>query len=401
MLSQEHERNIKKATYRIVSVATTWGPPLLGGLVVQHPVGVTLQFEILAIFQIFSIPLLVLGVPETTYDRMSNMFEKPTPGWTPRTGWSMSSIGLKSSSRFRRLPAWARGRGGITLDRAVQYVRDVAPPVSYQGAARGYVDRALLLQALRAAAAPTTVLAFLTSLLPFALLWGLAASLSGLFAREPYDLCPATVGSLLATPFVLATAAVALFSLWSDWSKTGRAFRIWSSYLLVLGAGTALSLIGILGFALYVAAARSRAVGPADQGLRFSALSFILGLLAAGACVLDAPTKLLIQRSAQFTSPNLCTILRNASDMDAGVAAWRALAAGVFAVGVPAAVVASDAGLRSTGVGVAVVHVLVAVGVGAAWYWRDESIRRLDGRVLACVDLTPLRSPRSFFEDGD
>lgn len=386
---------------------------------VQNSLGVILQFEILAIFQIISIPLIVLGVPETMYDRTFNIFEKPTPGWTPRTGWS--NIGLKSSSRFRRLPAWARGRD-MTVNRVIQYVKDVAPPVSYRGAAgAAVVDPApLLLQALRAVVAPTTVLAFLTSFLPSALLWGLAASLSGLFARAPYNLTPATVGSLLATPFILSAVTVAVFFLfWSDWSKTGSAFRLQTSYLFVLAAGAALSLTGILTFTLYVAsrthaaATTTPTVTPTandGQGLRFSALSFALGLLAAGAHALDAPAPLLVRRAAQFTAPSLSVALRSAADMDAGVAVWRALAAGVFAMGIPAAVVTSvstaaatagAAALKSTGIGVGVMQILAAGGVGAVWYWWDERILWLDGRVLACVDRTSMRSSQSFFEADD
>lgn len=387
---QEHERSAKIAVYRIVSVATTWGPPLIGGVTSQNALGLNLQFEILAIFQAISIPLLVLGAPETMYDRTSRMFEKPTAGWTPRTGWS--SLGLKSSSRFRRLPAWARGRG-LSLDRAIQYAKEVAPLQSYAGAAGGVGDAPLLLQAPRAAIAPTTVLSFLASFLPYSLLWGLSASLSGLFTREPFTLFPATVGSLLATPFILSTVTVAIFSLWPNWSQTTSAFRVRSTHLCVLGGGAALSFIGILGFGLYV----STRLNDEEPDLRFSAVSFILGLLATGAYVLDAPTKPLIHQSTQYTSPNLSVSLRNAADMDAGVATWRAMFAGIFAMGIPAAVATSAAGLKSTGIGVAVVQVLITGGVGAVWYMWDENVRRLDGIILGCI-ARKFAGPRSYFE---
>lgn len=383
MLLQEHERSTKIAIYRIVSVATTWGPPLIGGAASQNALGVHLQFEILAIFQIVSIPLLILGAPETQYDRTSYIFEKSTPG---------SSIGLKSSSRFRRLPAWARGRG-FTLNRAIQYIKEVAPPKSYPGAAGGVLDVPLLLQAPRAFIAPTTVLAFLASFLPYSLLWGFSTSLSGLFSRDPFKLYSATVGTLLATPFILSTVAVSIFSLWPEWSKTTNAFRVRSTHLLVLGAGATLSFIGILGFGLYVSPRLQAA-----EGLRFSALSIILGLLAAGSYILDAPTTPLIHQSARFTSPNLSVNLRNVADMDAGVAVWRALFAGIFVMGIPAAVVTTAAGLKSTGIGVAVVQVFVAGGVGAVWYMWDENVWRLDGLVLRCVGWKDVRDSQSYFE---
>lgn len=394
LLFQEHERSTKTAAYHIVSVATTWGPPVLGGLTSQAAGGINLEFEILAIFQILSIPLIVLGAPESMYDRSALMREKPTPGWTPRTGWS--SLGLKSSSRFQRLPAWARGRGNNT-EKAIQYIKDVAPPKSYAGPARGVVDLSLLLQAPCAMVAPTTILAFLSAFLPHSLLWGFSFSLSGLFTRDPFNIFPATVGSLLATPFILSTVAVAIFTLWPAWSRAHTAFSLRSTHPLVLAGGATLSFIGILTFGLYV----SPRLNERNSGFRFSALSIVLGLLAGGAYLLDAPRKPLIRRSTQFTAPNLATGLRNEADMDAGVTTWRTLFAGVFVMATPAAVVTSSAGLKSTGIGIAVVQVFVAAAVGAVWYMYDESIRKLDGKVLGCVDLGFLLSPRSYFETDD
>ncbi|KAJ4385750.1 hypothetical protein N0V93_010181 [Gnomoniopsis smithogilvyi] len=390
----EHERSRKTAIYRIVSVATTWGPPIIGGVTSQNALGPRLQFEILAIFHVLSIPLLVLGAPESMYERSKSLLEKPTPGWTPNSGWS--SLGLKSSSRFQRLPAWARGRG-FNIDRAIHYVKEVGPPKSYSSPPGSVVDLALLLQTPCALIAPTTILVFVASFLPFSLLWGFASSLSGLFARDPFDLFPATVGSLLATPFTMSTAAVAIFALWREWSKTAQAFSVRSSHLFVLAGGALLSLIGILAFGLYV----SPRLNEGDQGFRFSALSFVLGLLAAGSYILDAPRAPLILRSVGFTSPNLTTSLRNEADMDAGVTIWRSLFTGIFVMGIPAAVVASSAGLKSTGIGVGVVQLLVVGAVGAVWYMFDENIRALDGKIMSRVDLTFPKGLRSYFEFDD
>lgn len=328
------------------------------------------------------------------YDRTVSSLEKPTPGWTPHTGWS--SLGLKSSSRFQRLPAWARGRG-LNVDRVVQYIKEVSPPRTYTGTAGDTVDLALLLQTSCTLIAPTTVLAFLASFLPTSLLWGFSFSLSGLFARDPFDLFPATVGSLLATPFILATVAVAIYSLWPAWSKTIKAFNIETTHLFVLTGGALLSFIGILAFGLYV----SPRLNEGDQGFRFSALSFVLGLLAAGSYVLDAPRVPLILRSTQFTSPNLTVSLRNEADMNAGVTIWRTLFAGIFVMGTPAAVVASSAGLKSTTIGVAVMQLVVVGSVGAVWYILDDSVRAMDGQVLGFVKRTSSKGLRSYFEFDD
>lgn len=390
-------------TYCIVSVATLWGAPLLSGLTAQRQQGVALQFEILAVFQVVSIPLLLFGAPETMYDRLTATGEKTTPGWSPRTGWS--SLGLQSGSRYGRFPAWARGRG-LDVDRVIRYIKEVARPQSYYapGTQDGLLDTALMKQTLRAFVAPTTLLAFLASFLPHSLLWGLSFSLSGLFARPPFQLFPATVGSLLATTLILTTLVVAIFSLWPAWSKTLSAFQTPYTHLLVLGVGAFLSFIGLLGFGLYVGAHVNSNIPQADANytsdFRFAALSFILGLLAAGAYTLEAPTMPLINRSTQFTSPNLSAIIRNIADMEAGVVFWRTLFAGIFVMGVPAATVTSTAGLRSTGIGVAVVQVFVVAGVGAVWYLFQEDVWRWDGRILGCVDLQSLKEAKSYFELG-
>lgn len=330
----------------------------------------------------------MLGAPETMFDRTNSMLKTPTTGWSTSAG-----------SKF---PPWARRR--VSKQTVINYVKTVARPVSYRGPSEGVINKAVLLQAPRAMAAPTTVLALVTSFLPYTLLWGFSASLSGLFAPAPASLSPATIGPLLAFPFTLSTTAVAVFALWPSWSNTMTAFKTRSTHIYVLGAGCALSFIGILGFGLYVSNNNA-------SGLRFSAVSFILGLLAAGAYLLDAPARPLLKRSAQFTSPNLAISLRSIADMDAGLTVWRALFAGIFAMAIPSAVVGPSggvaaAGLKGTGIGVAVVQVLVVAAVGAAWWMWEENIRKLDGRAMACrVDLTFLNNRTSlqgsFFETED
>lgn len=336
------------------------------------------------------------------YDRGSGTGEKMTPGWSPQTGWS--ALGLKSSSRYGNIPAWARGRG-FTLDRVIQYVKAVARPQSYfaPGTQGGLVaDTVLMAQASRALVAPTTLLAFLASFLPHSLLWGLSFSLSGLFFGAPFQLFPATVGSLLATPLILSTLVVAVFPFWPSWSKTLSAFQTPSTHLFVLGVGAVFSLAGLLAFGLYVGSHVNPSIPTADANytpdFRFSALSFIIGLLAAGAYTLKAPAAPLIHRSTQFTSPNLAVSLRNVADMEAGVVFWQALFAGVFVMGIPAATVTSVSGLRTTTIGVAVVQVFVVMGIGTIWYLWEQEVWRWDGRVLRCVDLRYVKRERSFFE---
>lgn len=326
--------------------------------------------------------------------------EKPMagPDWTPLNGWA--SLGLKSSSRFQRLPGWARGRG-LTVDRIIRYGKEVAQPLSYADFTGDATDKSVLLQGVRALVAPTTFLAFLASFLPWSFLWGFSSSLSGLFDRDPFNFSPTTTASLLATPFILSTVSVAIFSLWPAWSQTGTAFRLRSTHLFVLGGGAVLSFTGTLGFGLYVS---PRLDSPKTEGLRFSAISILLGLLAAGACVLDAPATPLVQRSAQFTSPNLWASLRATADMDAGVTFWRTFFAGIFAMAIPAAAVTSATHVKNAGIAVAVIQLFVAGAVGAVWYSWEDDVKKLDGQVLGLVDWSCMerpRTPRSYFEVDD
>ncbi|POS78745.1 hypothetical protein DHEL01_v202866 [Diaporthe helianthi] len=370
----EHERSTKLATHRIVSVASLWGPPLIGGVASQTRAGFRLQFEILAVLQVVTVPLLVFAAPETMFDRANSLTKTPTTTWS--TG---------AASNF---PPWARRRS--TKETVLVYIQSVARPVCYRGPSDGIINTDVLLQAPRAMVAPTTLLAFLASFLPYSLLWGFSASLSGLFAPEPASLSPATIGPLLTSPLVLSTTAVAVFALWPSWSQTMVAFKTRSTHIYVLCAGSLLSFVGILGFGLYVS--------NDNASLRFSAVSFLLGLLAAGAYILDAPAKPLLKRSAQFTSPNLAISLRSVSDMEVGLAVWRALSAGIFAMAIPSAIVghSSAAGLKGTGIGVSVLQVLVAAGLAAVWSMFEETIQKLDGRAMGCrVDLTFLNSRES------
>jgi hypothetical protein len=43
--------------------------------------------------------------------------------------------------------------------------------------------------------------------------------------------------------------------------------------------------------------------------------------------------------------------------------------------------------------------VVVSLGVGAAWWFWDEVFRRVDGRIMGCVDMSLLKRTGSFFDD--
>ncbi|RYO94650.1 hypothetical protein DL763_004017 [Monosporascus cannonballus] len=332
----EHQRQSKIAIFHVVATATTWGSPLLGGIVSSGPDGFTRQFRIIGGFLPFSILLLVFGAPETVFNRPSAELRTPTA--------------------TRPQPMWSQVR--LTKDAAREYLIEMKP-WSYRADS---IDSRLILQAPRAFMAPTTALLFAATLLPYASLWSLASSLSLLFSPIPFML------------------------------RTG------------------VASIGILGFGLYVRGAVQMPVdssapstgSPWDarflgDRVSFLVVSCLLAFLGAGSLVLDATIRPAIQRSTAFTSSSLLVALRNTADMQGGLACLRNLAAGIVILGLPNAVWTWD-GLKSTAVGIGVAQIVVAGAVCFVWWYYDENVRQLDGRLMGLVDLTVLQPQGSFFD---
>ncbi|SPQ20201.1 9be3cf93-d619-4e15-846d-1c92b2d4b88e [Thermothielavioides terrestris] len=373
----EHERGVRVAIYSIVAVTTTWGPPLIGGVVSQHQAGASLQFTILSAFFVVAVPAMALGAPETAYDRAFAIAP------TPSTAASQFKTFIPPSPR--RL---------FTLESLTDYIVKLKP-YAYRGPAHLRV----LLQAPRASITPTTGLLVIVSFLPYSSLWGIASSLSLFFDPLPFVLSPGTIGALMVSPFLLGTAAVAITAFLPRWQPTKFTPKI---HMLALATGSVLrhdapatgtandnnnNDNNISVFALQYLAPR----------VNLPAISFLLGLLAAGSALLGATAAPLIAASAAFTGSSLAVSTRSTADMSAAVACWRALLAGVFVVAVPNAVWWWD-GLRRFCVGVGTAQMLVAVAVGAAWWVCGEAVRRWDGRVMGLVDLEGLKGTGSFFE---
>jgi MFS family permease len=378
----EHERCRRVAVYSIVQVAATWGSPLLGGVASRTGTGFSLQFAILSSFFIIAVPLMALGAPETAFDRAYNMAQ------TPATGVSY----------VKSLPLAPR----TSLELFKDYVAKLKP-VGYSAERR---DSTILLQVPLAFIAPTTFLLFLVSFLPSATLWGLSSSLSLLFSPMPFNLSTSSLGALTAGPFILVTSVTALFALWPKWHITFTAKR---SNSIAIGAGSGLAFIGLLTFGLHLSSSMTT-LPPNDAGttsvyalnylgkrVSFPLLSFLLGLVAAGTAVLDSAARPLIRRSTAFTSSNLGVALRNTAHMDAGVGFWRTLAAGVFVMALPNAVWDWE-GLRQTCIGIGTAQVVLGGVVAGVWWFWDEALRRLDGRVMRLVDLDMLKRTGSFFD---
>ncbi|KAI0418599.1 hypothetical protein F5X98DRAFT_363095 [Xylaria grammica] len=377
----EHERQSRIALYNTVSVATTWGAPLTGGAASMRPRGFLTQFEIFTAFLVvLIIPLVILGAPETTYRR--------------------SSFDGSDSDAF---PALTRSQSmlpsiKLSKDAVLEYLRDVKF-WSYKAI---IVDRTLLMQAPRAAIAPSTLLLFALTLLPYVTLWGLTSSLSLLFTPPPSRLVESSIGLIFFTPFLLGTAAVVGLSLLYHRKRFTRMI-----HLLVLAVGATFASIGMLGFGLYMVGSAQRprdaeAVMTRDlvfarNSVSFPVISFLLGLLAFGSATLDGTIQPVVQQSTAFTSANMNIALRNIADMQAGLTSLRNFVAGAFVLGMPTVVMTLD-GLRGSAIGMGVVQIFITAATAAVYFDLGEYVKRLDGMAMGLVDLSGLKNRGSFFD---
>ncbi|KAI0508783.1 hypothetical protein F5B22DRAFT_619607 [Xylaria bambusicola] len=376
----EHERQPKIMMYNTVSFATTWGAPLIGGVVSMGSRGFATQFEIFTPILVFLMPLLIFGAPETSYTRSS--FEESYTDAFPTLTRSQS-----------RLPTITFSRDAI-----LNYLR----AVKFQSYKAIIVDSSLLMQAPRAAVAPSTLLLFVLTILPYVSLWGLTSSLSLLFSPPPFNLVESSIGLIFFTPFLFGTAVV----VGLYWLFRRRQFSR-MLHLLILAVGTTFASIAILGFGLYIvgSAARPPRVDSITIGdisfmpdsLSFPLISFLLGLLALGSATLDGTILPVVQQSTAFTSANMNVALRNIADMQAGLTALRSLVAGAFVLGLPVVVWTWD-GLRGSAIGIGIVQIFVTAAIAAVYFEIGQYVRNMDGVVMGLVDLSSLKNRGSFFD---
>ncbi|KAK4169922.1 major facilitator superfamily domain-containing protein [Cladorrhinum sp. PSN259] len=398
----EHERSLRTAIHSIVAISTTWGAPLLGGVASQGSTGFSLQFTILSAFFVLAIPAITLGVPETAFDRTLAL----ALAQTPATATSSPSSKYNPSKSLPLAP-----RTIFSMEFLSDYIVKLKPysyfpPPHSSSSSSSWTSKSILLQAPLALIAPTTLLLFVVSALPYSILWGFSSSLSLLFHPLPFMLTPSSIGSLLLTPFLLSTLTVSA-------SNFIRAYQTRFSpklHVASVALGSLLAFIGILTFGLHIDSCMSRpqdsseaetvsvyALNYLGQKVNFPAVSFVLGLLAAGVYVLDATVAPIIRVSTAFTSSNLSVAVRNTGDMTAGVSCWRGLIAGICVIAVPNAAWAWD-GLRALCIGFGIAQMVVGAVVGTVWWLWGEEIRRWDGRVMRLVDLEMLKRTGSFFD---
>ncbi|KAI1399066.1 MFS general substrate transporter [Hypoxylon fuscum] len=377
----EHEREFIIILHYGVSIGAMLGSPLLGGVASSGPRSFEVQFEIMSAFLSISILLLVFGAPETTYDRVVAFDMEPSTLERSQSPWPTVTY---------------------TKEAVMEYLTKMMP-WSYQ---TNNINLPLILQAPRAMIAPTTLLLFTVTLLPYAGLWSLTSSLAMLFSPLPFMLSSADLGALMTAPFILATPVAVILALpLFHWRFTQVV------HLTTLVAATVITSIGMLGFGLYLSGAMEMPTNGSatpfstqwDLGLDRVSLpvaSFLLGLLAAGSLALDATIRPVIQRSTAFTSANLTVGLRNTADMHAGLACLRTFITGALIVGIPDGIFEWN-GLKAATLGMGVTQIVVTAAVCGVYWYLDENVRRLDGRVMGLIDLSILKRTASYFDESD
>ncbi|KAK7928247.1 MFS-type transporter [Apiospora marii] len=367
----EHELEPRIIISNVISVATTWGGPLLGGVASAGSTGFAVQYQILNAFLAIGVLLVIFAAPETAFDQVAAGAGSP----------------LDVQGQQAKFPTI-----NLSVDAIKRYM-DTMKPWSYE--TRG-TKLTLALQVPRATVAPTVFLLFVVTVLPQAAFWSFASSLSMLFSVMPYMASTGAVGALMTGPALLAPGIIGALG-------TGYFLKRFTPKVHVglIGVATVLVSIGLLGFGLYVSGGQSQVViavvGAAGSKLSLPAVSFLLGLLAVGVMCLESTARPMIQRSAAYTSSNLTIGLRNTADMNGGLICWRNLVTGAFISGLPNAIWAAD-GLRSVALGMGITQIFLAMAVAAVWWMWGNSILRLDGKVMGSVDLNFLGKQVSFFD---
>ena len=223
LVQQEHERNLPVSLYNIFTIATTWGSPLVGGVASTKAGSFTEQFRIICGFYALAIPLLVLGAPETAFDRSKAAI---TPSPFP---------GADGSPQWR---PW-RLRHRLNKETVIEYVK-ATKLLSF----REPMTLPTVLQSPRALVAPTTCLIFVLTMIPHGALWGLATSIALFATPLPLALDPARIGTLMVGPWFFATLVVGGFCFYRGFHQK---FTRTVSYGII-AAGTFLVLIGTLSF---------------------------------------------------------------------------------------------------------------------------------------------------------
>ncbi|KAG6101275.1 hypothetical protein E4U30_002523 [Claviceps sp. LM220 group G6] len=371
----EHERNVPLTIYNIASITATWGAPLLVGLA-SNVHGFTAAFRIINCLYGVAFPLLAFAAPESTFDRANG---------------ATTSIPPPKSWRFRY------------REKALSVPEYFAQMKLFSSQAP--VTLSSLLQAPRALVAPTTWMLFLLTLVPFGALWGLTTTISIITTPAPLALRVSLTGVLMTGPWSISLLCVGGISLYRGLHGQRSTRRV---SCLLLAAGTALVLIGLLSYGLGIHSfmnSHPSSSGPifspiAAKQISLPLLSLQLGILAGGSYTLDTTVRAFIARSASFTSSSVAVGQRTSFDMLSGVTVLRSIAVGNFVLILPH-FVTNYGGLKAAVIGMATMQVVLTAGPMTLWWLCDKSVWQVDGKIMDLVNWRLLRRASTSFFDAD
>jgi hypothetical protein len=347
----------------------TWGSPILGGFVSQTNESFRNQLMILSIIQAFAVLFMVLFVPETSFDRSSIAESNDASVFGPTTITTVSATSsppLKSYFKY------------------LQPLKSTAP-----------FSREATLKSIRALSAPSVLFSFLLTGPLVASAYGIANSLSLLFAAMPTFLFPEAIGYLFISPLIFAlvayiTSSISTYLRYRPPHHLSRAST--SSHLTAIVPGLLFGVVGLLGFGLYVQEQLSPEVvddstvfslNATGRDLSLRVVSLLFGILVAGCTLISfAASAHLESSSIPIHSGNF----NYGEDLfQPAHAVLQNLLIGIFVVGFPTWIVGTEGawqGLKDTVIAISVLQIVVASTLGALLFAKGESLRVVDERVL-------------------
>ncbi|KAE8441569.1 hypothetical protein EG329_004688 [Mollisiaceae sp. DMI_Dod_QoI] len=358
-----HERCARTNAYNVVNIFFTWGTPILGGYLSQSTQGFRNQIMVINIIQAFSIVFLILGTPETTFDR--------TTGATPPAENSPSGSPFKLYLNTLRLKTEHSTRP-FSITHAIQH--------------------------LKALYTPSTILTALLSIPLLATSFGIAQSLSLVFTSMPTFLFPSRLGFLFALPLVfsLLTYTVSSYTVYMRSKPPHHLSTSSSAIALALSIPSIiLAVAGLLALGLYTEMALMPTIVSDGSGSVFAVLSgadinlkttsALFGLLVSGSIALSYASS--THLSAFYATAPAKSVL-----LAGGVAFWEEVLKGVWTLGMPMWVQGATTedmtmvmGLKVSAIALAVLGLVVGSSVGAMLWSRGVEIGGLNERVLGVV----------------
>ena len=391
-----HERGLRMTILNIVTLLFTWGSPILGGYISQTTASFRNQLMVVNVIQALAILFMVVFVPETSFDRSKSFPEAPSPIAT----FGTTTITIVSATPSSPLKT---------------YLKSLHP--------LRYTKRFCLqtaLQPVRALSAPSALLSFLLTGPMVASAYGVANSLSLLFAAMPTFLFPSRLGYIFILPLAFSLIVYTLTSYISylRYKPPHHLCRSSKSdHLTAAVPGFLLGVAGLLSFGLYVEGELSPKIvdnvtvfslDTTGMNLSLKTVSLLFGMLVAGSTLIS------FAASAHLASSSVPTSSGNSKHgenlLQPAHAVHENILIGIFVIGFPSWIQGTEGameGIKDTVIAIAVLQIVLASTLGAVLFVKGDGIRAVDRRVLGIkeegqgrgeMNLQRWKSGGSYFE---